>query len=42
MYESEFPFCENDNFDDFEEVDIYANFTNWRPVRMIPFLNYIE
>lgn len=42
LYRSEFPFVDNEHIDEFEEVHLYANFTNWQPKRMVPFLNYIE
>lgn len=42
LYESAYPEFENQNMDDCEQVHLYANFTNWEPKRMIPFLNYIE
>lgn len=42
MYGSAFPVFANENLDECEEVHVYANFTNWQPKRMIPFLNYIE
>ena len=42
LYESAYPEFDNPNMDESESVHLYASFTNWEPMRMIPFLNYIE
>ena len=28
--------------DEDESVHVFSNFTNWNPIRMIPFLKYVE
>lgn len=32
----------NINVDQDELIDLYANFTNWEPMNMIPFLQFVE